>query len=85
MAEIMKISVRIKDSGLVSFLFPLTYLSHSYFLLSFFFSFLTFELRNSVMSCITVTTLTVTMSCDISESDITYQEIITLIYIIHNI
>ena len=77
MAEIMKISVRIKDSGLVSFLFPLTYLSHSYFLLSFFFSFLTFELskrRNSVMSCITVTTLTVTMSCDISESDITYHE-----------
>jgi len=69
-AKIIKISVRIKDSGLVSFLFLLAYLSHSYFSLSLFFYFLTFKLSrkgNSMMSCITVTTVTVTMSCNMSE------------------
>jgi len=77
MAEIMKISVRIKDSGLVSFLFPLTYLSHSYFLLSFFFSFLTFELskrRNSV--CHVLLSQHSQSQCHVTyqRDDITYHE-----------
>ena len=68
--EIINISVIIKDSRLVSFLFLLAYLSHSYFSLSLFFSLLTFKLSkrsNSVMSQITVITVTVTISCNMSE------------------